>query len=83
MDVLSTFIPPIVVFLIVFSAPLFHMILAAGRAVGRLPGYVRGAGAARALVVSPGFRTFFDSSVSPSAEGVLDDTGLHRPPTPG
>jgi hypothetical protein len=55
MDVLSTFIPPIVVFLIVFSAPLFHMILAAGQAVGRLlPGYVRGAGAARALVVSPG-----------------------------
>ena len=40
MDVLSTFIPPIVVFLIVFSAPLFHMILAAGQAVGRLSGYV-------------------------------------------
>jgi hypothetical protein len=54
MDVLSTSVPPIVVFLIVFSAPLFHMILAAGQAVGRLPGYVRGAGAARALVVSPG-----------------------------
>ena len=41
MDVLTTFIPPILVFLIVFSAPLFHMILAAGQAVGRLSGYVR------------------------------------------
>ncbi len=54
MDVLTTFIPPILVFLIVFSAPLFHMILAAGQAVGRLSGYVRGSGAAPAFVVSPG-----------------------------
>jgi hypothetical protein len=36
MDVLMTFLPPIVVFLIVCSAPLFHMMLAAGQAVGRL-----------------------------------------------
>ena len=50
MDVLTTFIPPIVVFLVFFSAPLFHMILAAGQAVGRLSGYVRGAGAAQAIV---------------------------------
>ncbi len=41
MDVLTTFFPPILIFLIVFSAPLFHMILAAGQAVGRLSGYVR------------------------------------------
>lgn len=54
MDVLTTFIPPILVFLIVFSAPLFHMILAAGQAVVRLSGYVRGSGAAQAFVVSPG-----------------------------
>ena len=41
MDVLTTFFPPMLIFLIVFSAPLFHMILAAGQAVGRLSGYVR------------------------------------------
>ena len=41
MDVLTTFFPPILIFLIVFSAPLFHMILAAGQAVGRLSGSVR------------------------------------------
>jgi hypothetical protein len=41
MDVLTTFIPPVVVFLIFFSAPLFHMILAAGQAVCRWSGYVR------------------------------------------
>ena len=41
MDVLTTLIPPILIFLIVFSAPLFHMILAAGHAVGRLSGDVR------------------------------------------
>ena len=41
MDVLTTFFPPMLIFLIVFSAPLFHMILAAGQAVGRFSGYVR------------------------------------------
>ena len=41
MNVLTTFLPPILLFLIVLSAPLFHMILAAGQAVGRLSGYVR------------------------------------------
>ena len=41
MDVLTTLFPPILIFLIVFSAPLFHMILAAGQAVGRLSGDVR------------------------------------------
>ena len=41
MDVLMTLFPPILIFLIVFSAPLFHMILAAGQAVGRLSGGVR------------------------------------------
>jgi hypothetical protein len=41
MDVLTTFIPPMLVFLIVLSAPLFHTILAAGQAVRRLSGYVR------------------------------------------
>ena len=50
MDVLTTLIPPVVVFLIFFSAPLFHMILAAGQAVGRLSRYVRGPGAAPAFV---------------------------------
>ena len=49
MDVLMTLFPPILIFLIVFSAPLFHMILAAGQAVGRLSGDVRaGAAPARA-----------------------------------
>jgi hypothetical protein len=69
MDVLTTFIPPIVVFLIFFSAPLFHMILAAGQAVGRLSGYARGAGAAPALCHQQ-LRRFFDSSVSPSAQAL-------------
>ena len=41
MDVLTTLFPPVLIFLIVFSAPLFHMILAAGQAVGRLSGDVR------------------------------------------
>ena len=41
MDVLTTFLPPLLIFLIVFAAPLFHMILAAGQAVGRLSGHVR------------------------------------------
>ena len=41
MDALTTLFPPILIFLIVFSAPLFHMILAAGQAVGRLSGGVR------------------------------------------
>ena len=45
MDVLTILLQPIVVFLIVFSAPLFHMILAAVQAIGRSSGYVR----ARAL----------------------------------
>ena len=54
MDVLTTFIPPILVFLIALSAPLFHMILAAGQAVVRLSGHVRGSGAAQASVVSSG-----------------------------
>jgi hypothetical protein len=51
MDLLTTFIPPIVVFLVFCSPPLFHGILAAGQAVGRLSGYVRGAGAALGLAV--------------------------------
>ncbi len=41
MDVLTTLFPPILIFLIVFSAPLFHMILTAGQAVGRWSGNVR------------------------------------------
>ena len=53
MNVLTTFIPPILVFMIVCSAPLFHMILAAVQAAVRLSGYVRGSGAAQAFVVSP------------------------------
>jgi hypothetical protein len=48
MNVLTTLIPAIVVLLIVFSPPLFHTILAAGQAVGRLSSYVRGAGDAQA-----------------------------------
>jgi hypothetical protein len=50
MDILSTCTLAIVVFLIVFSAPLFHTILAAGEGVGRMWGYVRSAGAAPAFV---------------------------------
>jgi hypothetical protein len=53
MEILTTFIPPILVFLIVFCAPLYHGILAASQAVGRLSGYIRGWGAAPAFVVSP------------------------------
>ena len=41
MNVLSTLFPPILLFLIVFAAPLFHAILAAGQAVGRLSGNFR------------------------------------------
>ena len=43
MDILKTCLPAIVLYLIVFSAPLFHTILAAGDGVGRLWGYVRSA----------------------------------------
>jgi hypothetical protein len=43
MSILATFIPAIVVFAIVFSAPLFHSILAAGLTVGRLALTVRDA----------------------------------------
>jgi hypothetical protein len=51
MDILRTFFPVIVVLLIAFSAPLFHTILAAGQAIGRLWGYVRGAGRAPSAAV--------------------------------
>jgi hypothetical protein len=50
MDILNAFLPAIVVFLVVFSPPLFHAILAAGDGVGRLWGYVRSASAAPASV---------------------------------
>jgi hypothetical protein len=47
MEILRTCLPAIMVFLIVFSPPLFHAILAAGEGVGQLWGCVRSAGAAR------------------------------------
>jgi hypothetical protein len=50
MDILKTSLPVIMVLLIVFSAPLFHTILAAGEGVGRFWGYVRSVGAAQASV---------------------------------
>jgi hypothetical protein len=50
MDILRTCLPAIVVFLIVFSPPLYHAILAAGEGVGRLWGHVRSAGTAPAAV---------------------------------
>ena len=42
MDILTTFIPPFLVFAFFLFAPLYHAVLAAGQAVGRLAGYVRG-----------------------------------------
>jgi len=53
MSILTTFIPAIVVFAIVFSAPLFHSILAAGQAVGRLALTVRDAVATQAPALAP------------------------------
>jgi hypothetical protein len=53
MSILTTFIPAIVVFAIVFSAPLFHSILAAGQTVGRLALTVRDAVATQAPALAP------------------------------
>ena len=52
LDTLETCLPVIVVLLIVFSAPLYHSILAAGEGVGRLWGNVRNASAAPAALVA-------------------------------
>jgi hypothetical protein len=50
MEILTTFVPPSIVFLIVFSAPLFHGIIAAGQAAGR---YSRDARARAIQMLSP------------------------------
>jgi hypothetical protein len=52
MDILRTCLPAIMVYLIVFCAPLFHATLAAVEGVGRLWGHVRSAVAAPASASS-------------------------------
>jgi hypothetical protein len=48
MDILRTCLPAIMVYLIVFAAPLFHAIVSAGEGVVRMWGHVWSADAAPA-----------------------------------